>query len=141
MARVNRKDLQTLGNLRLREARALAGAAEFSGAYYLAGYAVECGLKACIAKAVKRHDFPERQQRGNDPYIHDLVQLLALAGLKDAMRLHADADVVFQKNWDVTILWNEQSRYRIFGPQETRRLINAIIETRHGVMPWLKQRW
>jgi hypothetical protein len=82
MARVNRKDLQTLANLRLREARALAGAAEFSGAYYLAGYAVECGLKACIAKAVKRHDFPDPQQRGKDPYIHDLVQLLALAGLK-----------------------------------------------------------
>src|SRR5919106_3680906 len=35
-------------------------AGEPSGAYYLAGYAVECGLKACIAKQVRRHEFPDR---------------------------------------------------------------------------------
>ena len=138
---MNRKDLQTLANFRLRESRALYKANEFSGDYYLAGYAVECGLKACIARRVRRHDFPERQQRNKDPYIHDLVQLAALAGLKDSIRLRADSDVVFQKDWDVTILWNEQSRYRIFEQQESERPIDAIIETRHGVMTWVKQHW
>ena len=54
---MNRTDLQKLSNARIREARILFAAGEYSGAYYLAGYAVECALKACIAKSVKRHDF------------------------------------------------------------------------------------
>ena len=130
-----------LANLRLREAQALYRAKEFSGAYYLAGYAVECGLKACIAKKVRRYDFPDRQQRGKDPYIHDLVQLVALADLKNSADALADSDVLFQKNWDVTVLWSEQSRYKIIEHQESKRLIDAIIEKRHGVMPWVRQHW
>ncbi len=31
------------------------------GAYYPAGYSVECGLKACIAKGVQRYDFPDKR--------------------------------------------------------------------------------
>jgi HEPN domain-containing protein len=51
---MNRADLQKLSNTRLRQARILFAAGESSGAYYLAGYAVECALKACFAKHVKR---------------------------------------------------------------------------------------
>lgn len=130
-----------LSNVRLREAHALLRSHEYSGAYYLAGYAVECALKACIAKSVKRYDFPDRQQKGKDPYTHDLVQLASLANLKESIRQISDADSEFQKNWDVTILWTEQSRYKVFEQPEAERLINAIIEKRHGVMPWVKKHW
>ena len=41
---------------RLREARALLGVRCWSGAYYLAGYAIECGLKACIIKYLMTTD-------------------------------------------------------------------------------------
>jgi hypothetical protein len=136
---VNRKDFQALSSVRLKEARALLRLREYSGAYYLAGYAVECALKACIAKKVKRYDFPDRQVRDSDPYVHDLVRLAALAGLKDLIR--SNGDIEFQANWDVTILWTEQSRYKVFEQQESERLINAIMNKRHGVMPWIKQRW
>ena len=47
---LSRKELQALSGIRLREARALARLGMNDGAYYLAGYAVECALKACIAK-------------------------------------------------------------------------------------------
>ena len=57
---MNRADLQKLSNTRIREAKALFAAGEYSGAYYLAGYAVECALKACFAKNVKQYDFPEK---------------------------------------------------------------------------------
>ena len=130
-----------MSSLRLREARTLFKLHEYSGAYYLAGYAIECALKACIAKKVQRHDFPDRQQKGNDPYIHDLVQLTSLAGLKESTRQLSDSDSEFQKNWAVTILWSEQSRYRVFEKKESERLIDAIIERRHGVMPWVKKHW
>lgn len=51
------------------------------GAYYLAGYAVECALKACIAKETKRHEFPPKRQYVHDVYTHDLNSLLRLTGL------------------------------------------------------------
>ena len=45
---VDRKDLQELSKVRLKEATALLKLGLFDGAYYLAGYAVECALKACV---------------------------------------------------------------------------------------------
>jgi len=47
---VNRTQLQQLAEERVRDAEALLKAGQWSGAYYLAGFAVEFGLKACIAK-------------------------------------------------------------------------------------------
>src|SRR3712207_6924003 len=49
-------------SLRLAEARALLDAGFPDGAYYLAGYGVECGLKACIARQTRQHDFPPRSE-------------------------------------------------------------------------------
>jgi len=43
---MNRVDLQQLAELRLKESKALFAAGFPEGAYYLAGYAVECALKA-----------------------------------------------------------------------------------------------
>jgi hypothetical protein len=45
---VNRAEFQKLADLRAREAGVLLAARCYDGAYYLAGYAVECALKACI---------------------------------------------------------------------------------------------
>jgi HEPN domain-containing protein len=63
---MDRKDLRALSRVRLSEARALFKAGLPDGAYYLAGYAVECALKACIAKETQRYEFPEKSQR--QPY-------------------------------------------------------------------------
>jgi hypothetical protein len=43
---MNRNDLRRLARIRLKEARVLLQAKCFDGAYYLCGYAIECGLKA-----------------------------------------------------------------------------------------------
>src|SRR5262249_10273775 len=56
---MTRADLQQLSRLRRREARVLLDAGHSAGAYYLVGYAVECALKACIARSTRRYDFPE----------------------------------------------------------------------------------
>ena len=55
---MNRQDFQALARVRLEEAKALRDAGRPAGAYYLAGYTVECALKACIAKRTREHDFP-----------------------------------------------------------------------------------
>lgn len=55
---MNRREFRELTTLRLAEARALLDAGLPDGAYYLAGYAVECALKACISRQTRQHDFP-----------------------------------------------------------------------------------
>jgi HEPN domain-containing protein len=72
--------------LRLKEAKALLAAGFPEGAYYLAGYAVECALKACIARKTQEFDFPEKK-RVNDSHTHDLGKLLVLAGLSEDLQL------------------------------------------------------
>lgn len=45
---MNRVDFRQLAGLRIAEAKVLLDNNLYAGAYYLAGYAVECALKACI---------------------------------------------------------------------------------------------
>jgi HEPN domain-containing protein len=77
---MNRIDFQQLAELRLKEAKALLAAGFPEGAYYLAGYAIESGLKACIAKRTQQYDFPDKKLV-NDSHTHDLGKLLDLGNL------------------------------------------------------------
>ena len=72
---MTRWDLQRLAEERMSDAEALLAAGWWSAAYYLAGYPVECGIKACIAKLVQQHDLPDKKTE-LDSYSHDLVDLL-----------------------------------------------------------------
>jgi hypothetical protein len=140
MTLMNRKDLQALANIRIREAKALYRAGEFSGAYYLIGYAVECGLKSCIAKNFKKHDFPDKKGV-NDAHTHNLKTLSLLANLEGPRLLLVQADPIFGKNWDLTIRWSEEGRYKVFDQRTCKEIMDAIMERHHGVMPWVRQHW
>ena len=137
---MDRRDLQGLANLRHREARALLRAGLFDGAYYLAGYTVECALKACIAKGTQRHEFPEKK-KVESSYSHNLRELIKVAGLEDARIHHAREDSEFGENWDVVQSWSEQSRYRRHFPEAARGLLRAIGNRRHGVISWIRLHW
>ena len=97
---MNRIDLQRLARLRVNEARTLLKAGHSHGAYYLAGYSIECALKACIAKAVKRHDFPDKRTVDKS-YSHDLAGLVKIAGLETAHDAELVANAQFALNWAV----------------------------------------
>ena len=64
---MNRSSLQNLANERIKDAEALLMAGRWSGAYYLAGYAVECALKACFAKQTREYDFPQKSLQKTAP--------------------------------------------------------------------------
>ena len=85
---MNRTQFQKLTVERVHDAEALLGAGRWSGAYYLAGYAAECALKACIAKLTKRYDFQDKD-RVSKSYTHNIENLLHLAGLRN----HRDRDM------------------------------------------------
>jgi HEPN domain-containing protein len=88
-----------LAQVRLAEARALLRAGLPDGAYYLAGYAVECALKARIARATQRYDFPEKRSV-DASHTHNLKDLIRVANLEVARLEKARSDAVFRNNWD-----------------------------------------
>jgi HEPN domain-containing protein len=133
--------LQYLTAERLRDAKTLLDGKRWAGAYYLAGYAVECGLKACIiGRLMSSDDFPERKF-SEQCWTHDLIQLLRLAGLKDVMAAAAVADPELKLNWDIATAWTEASRYERISRAEAEGLFAAITDKKHGVLTWIKSHW
>jgi HEPN domain-containing protein len=137
---MDRRDLQELSRVRLKEARALLGLGLYDGAYYLAGYAVECALKSCIAKRTQRHEFPDKK-RVDSSYSHDLRSLLKVAELSDALLERAHGDDVFARNWATVQSWSEQSRYNRNQAKSAKDLLMAVSARDHGILSWLRLYW
>jgi HEPN domain-containing protein len=137
---MNRSDLQRLSNTRIREAKILFAAGEYSGAYYLAGYAVECALKACFAKSVQRYDFPDKKVQR--VFIHNLTELVALANLKDELLAARLASEDFVAAWQIVGKWTEESRYSsTLTKTDAEEILDAIGRRRDGVLTWIKRHW
>ena len=96
---MNRSDFQQLADVRIDEAALLLVEGKYHGAYYLAGYAVECGLKACLAKLTDRHEFPPKPKSIHDYYSHEIEKLVKTAGLTTQRDADAAADPDLQANW------------------------------------------
>jgi hypothetical protein len=138
---VTRADFQGLVNERVRDAKALLAARRWAGAYYMAGYAVECALKSCvIAFLMKTDQFPGKRY-SQDCWTHDLKQLLDLAGLKPTHAADTAADPDLSANWAFVFDWNEASRYDRKTRTQARKLYVAITDKKHGVLAWIRSRW
>lgn len=137
---MNRDDFKQIAKIRLKEARTLLKNGNYDGAYYLCGYAVECGLKACIAKKTKRFDFPDEKTVKNS-YTHDIEQLVGVAGLKQDLQNEMRSNRQFAVNWAVVKDWDEVSRYERHSDRTARDLYSAIVDRKNGVLKWIIQRW
>jgi HEPN domain-containing protein len=135
----NRRDFQRLARMRLKDARVLMRSGNLEAAYYLTGLAVECALKACIAKNTRRYDFPPNQSAVKDIYTHDLAKLIRAAKLEAALDTDRKSNILFKNKWDVLKDWNINSRYATSGLNA--RDLYAAVTGRNGVMQWLRQRW
>ena len=131
---LTRDDLQCLAEERLKDAKALLQAGCWSGAYYLAGYVIECALKAAIAKKTQKYDFPDKKDV-TDSYTHALGKLLTLAGFTEQEVENDTSD------WSMIKDWNESCRYRQYSKQEAEDYYNAVADGAKGVFQWLKARW
>lgn len=138
---VNRLDLQQLSRLRVRDAKALLNAGNFAGAYYMAGYSMECAIKAAIAKQTQRHDFPNRQL-AQDSWTHDLKKLLQIASLWPKFELAMKENSNLELNWAIAKEWRESSRYMLSTSQnQAADLYSAFTARTHGILSWLKTYW
>jgi len=138
---MNRDDLKKLANQRLADASTLLENGCYSGAFYLAGYVVECALKACIARHTKRFDFPPEPGMIRKIYVHDLVLLVKSAGLEQRFAEDRQADAELDANWALVKDWSEESRYRTWTLREAQGLVEAISDSRHGVLKWISRHW
>ena len=137
---MNRIDLQELSEIRLQEARALLDAGFPDGAYYLAGYAVECALESCVAKRTREHDFPDKKLV-TDSHTHDLAKLLQLTELKVGLESSMQGNPAMQSSRDEIQDWSETTRYERKSHQEASDLLQAIDDRPGGLLSWIKLHW
>jgi len=112
--------------LRLKEANLLLAAHEYSGSYYIAGYAIEFAFKAHIVRnKISRNNLPAKDFI-RSVYTHNLGELL---GLSDLTKDHKDQSLInanFANNWQIVKQWSETARYEIKQREDAEKLIKAI---------------
>lgn len=137
---LTKNDLQKLAEVRLEDAELLFKAGKSSSAYYLAGYAVELALKACISKLFKADVIPDKAFV-QATYTHSLENLLNVSGLLPKFKEDANKDPQFASYWGIASKWNESSRYQFWDPVTVATLIQSINDPKHGVFQWVKKHW
>jgi HEPN domain-containing protein len=137
---MNRKIFQELTKVRVREARTLLEAHHYPGAYYLIGYAVECALKACVSKQVKRYDFPDKKF-ADKVYTHSLEALVGVAGLSFDLNRDRKVNSNFDTNWRVVKDWNESFRYDLGITKQQARDLYSACTGKYGILSWIRKRW
>ena len=142
---MNRSQLQKLAGIRLTESTALLEKGMWSGAYYLSGYVIECGLKACLLRHLGESGAvfaePSYLRRLADCWTHDLVKLVNLAGLDEAFGLARAANPGLDAFWTVTKDWKETARYEEKTEAKARVLYEAVSHDKDGVFRWIQSRW
>jgi HEPN domain-containing protein len=139
---LNRREFKKLAGIRIADAKALLKTGRnASGAYYLAGYAVECALKACIARKTKAGDWPAKPEEMRKMYSHSLIDLFALADLAVLRDQEVRNNPVFAGYWGAVKDWSEQKRYEESTQRQAEILFTAITDSQDGVLPWIQQYW
>ena len=137
---MKRQDFQELAALRLKEARLLLHANCPDGAYYLAGYAAEFALKACIARRTERFEFPDLKV-AQESWGHDLAKLAKAAALDEKLTEATNRDSDLNLNWTIVTKWKADSRYQRRSQAEAEALSSALEDRKHGIFRWLKRHW
>ena len=137
---MTRTDFQNLARTRLADARLLLRGGRFDAAYYVLGIAVECGVKACIARKTNKYDFPDKEL-ANQSYTHELTKLVRVAGLERDLDAALATNPSFRANWLIVKDWSVESRYTQTGQARALALNGAVNQRGNGVMSWIRLHW
>lgn len=136
---ITRSELRKLVERRLKDAHVLMGGRRYESAYYIAGYAVECAIKACIAKQFRRNTIPDKKLV-NETYLHDFERLLKAAGLWDQLQKDVMTSPDLGSSWNVIKDWKPEVRYLTDKTKlDAHDLIDAIENPNDGILQWLAQ--
>ena len=138
-------ELKRLTQLRLKEANVLCDNRLYDGSCYLAGYCIELALKAAICKRMGTPDFFDavKPETARAFKIHNLEELVTLAGLRTQFNQQINTNNQFRDNWSfikTSINWSEQLRYQMGKNQiETQTMLLALTDSQNGILPWIKK--
>ena len=135
----DRATFQELARERLAEATLLLESGLPSGAYYLAGYVIECELKAFIAAGFRANEIPDKS-RVNSIHTHNLRDLLNLADLKSPLEDDMSENSGLRESWATISKWSEHARYEIWTPDAAAIMLEAVGAADKGLLQWLQKR-
>ncbi|MBD2756401.1 hypothetical protein [Spirosoma validum] len=148
-----RIEFQELAVLRLDEANILLTQNYPDGAFYLAGYAVECALKSAICKTLNIDDFFDTYSskahgaKVKDDIVqkfktHDYGTLLVLSGLYFKLETAITADIPLGDAWTIirTLSWTEQYRYETSVRKE-QAAVQSFIDSVNIFLQWIRPHW
>lgn len=143
---MNQAELRHIAEERILDAESLINGGRWSGAYYVAGYAVECALKSCVlARMIHTGGVFQDKKFAEQCFTHDFGKLIELAGLKNELNTElaasAAAGGAFPANWGIVTQWKEISRYEDKIEAEAKFLFDAITQNPDGVLKWLRNYW
>ncbi len=141
---MTRSDFKKLSEARITDAKVLLGARRFDAAYYLAGYSVECAIKAYITKQIRKYQFPEGPEKVRKIYTHNLEDLIKVVELSDQFQKEIKSDAALETNWGIAKDWSEQTRYHRNGKiaeKKAKAMIDAVSDPTHGVLQCLQRYW
>ncbi len=131
---VTAPELITLAESRLEEARVLLREGHYAGAVYLAGYSIECCLKAAICKSL------DWERLLGLFKTHDLEGLLLYSGFDRQLR----SDPILLRSFtEIIANWSEETRYTApdsIDRQRAEEFLGWVIDSKVGVVTWLQSR-
>ena len=139
---MNRVQARAFAEAWVVDAKALLDAGRWHAAYYLVGYAVECGLKACVLAYIDNTGIIFQDKKFAEKcFTHDIEALVKAADLETTRGLDIAATPALGLNWAIVKDWNVDIRYQERSEPEARELYEAITDNAHGVLPWIRARW
>ena len=138
--RLKRTDLQSIAQAKVDDAHLLFQNGRFSNSYYLAGYAIEIALKACIAAQISAETIPDKDIL-RKVLNHEFPVLVGLAGLATALKEQQDSDSLFAANWAIVSEWKPDVRYESTDSTAAQQMLSALTDAASGVLQWIKLYW
>ncbi|QJD77935.1 hypothetical protein [Spirosoma rhododendri] len=144
--------MQKLAQQRLADAAVLLAADQPDTAFYLAGYAIECALKAAVCRTLDQNDFyqPDRTNKGSR-YVQDRVfrefkthnysDLLVLSGLSAKFEKARTEDGQLETAWTRvrSMNWSEQVRYNLNSFSVLP--VSEFVESVNTIVVWISKYW
>jgi hypothetical protein len=139
MAALPRATLQRLAIAKVEDARLLFENDRFSNSFYLYGYGIELGLKACIARQMVAETVPDKAVlRGF--LDHEVAKLVGLAGLAEFLKAERE-NPEFDVRWAIVSEWSVESRYDMIDVVAATAMRDAVENANFGIMKWLQRFW
>ena len=139
---MNRAEAREFAEAWVLDSKTLLDAGRWHAAYYLAGYAVESALKACVLGYVEKTGIIFQDKKYAEKcFTHDIELLVSAADLQTTRGLAIRANPGLGLNWQIVKDWSVDARYQAKTEPEARQLYDAVTDHANGVLPWIKAHW